>query len=218
MNEAAPAMDGHAAARVFTIPAGVSFVDALASSLLARHAGDDFALADTRILLPNRRSVRALEAAFARCSAGRPLLLPRIEPIGEIEEETLSGRIAKANDVFEIAPAIDDIARLLELMPLVGSFLRPQGGRGIGAAHLLKLAEALARWQDAMDLARCDPDRLDDLVPEEFADHWRDTLEFLKIVRDHWMKGVRERCLLSPARRRVMLLERLAADWRENPP
>lgn len=216
--EASAAVEGGYSARVFTIPPGVSFVDALASSLLARYAGDDFALADTRILLPNRRSVRALEAAFVRCSGGRAMLLPRIEPIGEIEEETLSGRIAKANDVFEIAPAIDDFARLLELMPLVGSFLRPQGGRGIGAAHLLKLAEALARWQDAMDFARCDPDRLDDLVPEEFADHWRDTLEFLKIVRDHWMNGVKERCLLSPARRRVMLLERLAADWRENPP
>ncbi len=218
MNATAPASGGDGQARVFTIPAGVSFVDALAASLLERHADDDFALADMRILLPNRRSVRALEDAFVRAAGGRTLLLPRIEPIGEAEEELLSGRIATADDHLEVAPAIDDLARLLELMPLVGAFLERLAGKRVGAAHLLHLADALARWQDSMDLARCDPDRLDGLAPEEFADHWRDILEFLKIVRDHWMKGVRERGLLSPAARRVLLLERLADHWRVHPP
>ena len=45
-------------ADVATIPAGASFVDVLASGLI-EEAGDDlFQLADTLVLLPNRRACR----------------------------------------------------------------------------------------------------------------------------------------------------------------
>ena len=44
--------------KVFTIPAGVPFLDALAAGVLAEH-GDPDTLSRIRILLPTRRAVRA---------------------------------------------------------------------------------------------------------------------------------------------------------------
>jgi len=56
--------------RVSTIPAGVPFVDALASGLLAEADGDALALADMLVLLPNRRACRSLRDAFYDRSRG----------------------------------------------------------------------------------------------------------------------------------------------------
>ena len=74
---------------VFTIPAGIGFLDALAGGLLAETAGDPLILAGYRILLPTRRSCRALQEAFLRRSDGQPLLLPRLQPLGDIDADEL---------------------------------------------------------------------------------------------------------------------------------
>ncbi len=71
------------AAKVFTIPAGVSFVDALADGLLADAGSDPMALAGATVLLPTRRACRALEQAFLRRADGAALLLPAMTPIGD---------------------------------------------------------------------------------------------------------------------------------------
>ncbi len=74
--------------RVATIPAGVSFVDALARGLLAR-AGDPLELARGTVLLPTQRACRALQEAFLRASDGRALLLPRLLPLGDVDADEL---------------------------------------------------------------------------------------------------------------------------------
>ncbi|MEC7537330.1 MAG: hypothetical protein VYB59_08535, partial [Pseudomonadota bacterium] len=74
---------------VFTIQAGVSFVDTLAQGVMRDIGGDPFALSDCLILLPNRRACRALREGFLRVTDGRPLLLPELRPIGEADEDEL---------------------------------------------------------------------------------------------------------------------------------
>ena len=61
---------------LFTIPAGVPFVNALAAGILSETKGDPLALADYVILLPTRRACRSLREGFLRVTAGEPLLLP----------------------------------------------------------------------------------------------------------------------------------------------
>ena len=77
--------------RVSTISAGVPFVDALASGLLAEASadgakgGEALALADMLVLLPNRRACRSLRDAFWRASEGTAMALPTIQPIGDLD-------------------------------------------------------------------------------------------------------------------------------------
>src|SRR3546814_6658132 len=108
----------------FTIPSGISFVDALAARLLAEAGGDPLALARGTVLLPNRRGCRALQEAFLRQSGGRPLLLPRMMPIGDLDTDELTlasgiefgGEIGDlAADALDMAPAIPRLRRHLLL-------------------------------------------------------------------------------------------------------
>jgi ATP-dependent helicase/nuclease subunit B len=75
--------------RVATIPATQPFVDALAAGLLAEAGADPLTLADVLVLLPTRRACRSLRDAFLRQAGSRPLLLPRIQPLGELDADEL---------------------------------------------------------------------------------------------------------------------------------
>ena len=111
------------AARLADIPAGVSFVDALAQGLLSRWGDDPLALASATILLPTRRACRALQEAFLRAAEGRPLMLPRLLPLGDLdaEELLLSGDEALSSDALsgDLPPAMPALQRQLLLARLI---------------------------------------------------------------------------------------------------
>jgi MurNAc alpha-1-phosphate uridylyltransferase len=81
---------GTTAPTVYSIAPGLPFLDALAAGILARAGPDPAALADHVVLLPTRRSCRALADAFLRQSGGRPLLLPRLTPLGDLDPDELA--------------------------------------------------------------------------------------------------------------------------------
>lgn len=54
-----------------------------------RPGGDPLALADVTVLVPTRRAARALREAFLAALGGRAAILPRIEPLGDIDEDAL---------------------------------------------------------------------------------------------------------------------------------
>jgi len=54
------------------------------------------------------------------------------------------------------------------------------------------LAIELARLIDRVRTERLSFDRLADIVPEEHAQHWQETLEFLTIVTENWPRILAE--------------------------
>ena len=91
---------------VFTIAIDRRFADELAAGVLAQYGGDPLALADVLILLPTRRSVRALREAFLRAADGKPTILPRMAPLGDVDEsewEVASGD----GSALALPPAIE---------------------------------------------------------------------------------------------------------------
>ena len=74
---------------VYNIPAGLPFAKTLAQQLLNAHGKNLEQLADTTILLPTRRASRVIKDAFLNVSAGKPLILPNLQAIGDIDEEEL---------------------------------------------------------------------------------------------------------------------------------
>ena len=75
---------------VYSIPPGVPFVDALAAGILKETGGDAGVLAGYQVFLPTRRAVRSLRDAFLRQSGGSALLLPRLLPLGDLDEDALA--------------------------------------------------------------------------------------------------------------------------------
>ena len=66
------------------------------------------------ILLPTRRSARALAEAFLRVADGKPLLLPRITALGALDEAPLA--LAGA---LNLPPAVEPMQRLAALTSLI---------------------------------------------------------------------------------------------------
>jgi ATP-dependent helicase/nuclease subunit B len=195
--------------QVFNIPAGVAFADALARGLLARTAGDPLALARMTLLLPTRRAARAVSEAFLRVAEGDALLLPRMFALADLDEE--AGITASA----ALPPAIARLDRLLQLARLVAS----AGDRFAATPEqALKLAQSLADLIDEVQTEGVDFAKLSELAPEEFAHHWQDTLQFLRIVTEVWPAILTGGGLVDPVRRRISALEARRETWTRNPP
>ncbi|MSO92364.1 MAG: double-strand break repair protein AddB [Rhodospirillales bacterium] len=209
---------------VFAIPSGAHFVDVLARGIRAWIGDEPESLAQVRVLLPTKRACRSLQDAFLRTGLGRPMLLPRLTPLGDIEEDDLfiegwSEGEPDGPEGLLIPPAIPPVRRQLLLARLIGARL-------IGAHSEHKptpdqavlLARELARLVDQVHTEGLDFAKLATLVPEKFAEHWQRTLDFLKIVTEAWPKVLAEEGAIDPADRRNRLLQAQAKLWREHPP
>lgn len=225
------------APRLYTIPPSAPFLTTVARAILAGDLPapggtppDPLVLPFTTIYLPTRRAARSLREAFLAEAKGEALLLPRIRTLGDPDEEAAlvlggdeGGEDSEAAGAATIAP----LQRRLALMRLVLAFgrrLRAEAAaeRGVEAVPLVKvtpgqasyLADNLARLMDEWEREEIDLSKLAEIVPEQFAGHWQLTVEFLKIVTEHWPDFLEEHGLVSPVARRNLLMaqetERLA--------
>ncbi len=214
--------------RLYTIPPSAPFLTTLARAVLAGNLPsqgapppDPLALPRTTIYLPTRRAARALREAFLAETKGEALLLPRIRALGDPDED--AAIIFGAEDNFEDGAigeaAIGALPRRLALMRLVLAFshllrLEAVTDRGVTAAPVVEvtpgqasyLAADLANLIDVIETEEIDLSRLDAIVPEEFAGHWQLTVEFLKIVTEHWPNYLADNHLVSPVARRTLLM------------
>jgi ATP-dependent helicase/nuclease subunit B len=200
--------------RVFNIPPGESFVDALARGLLAESA-DPLVLSSTLILLPTRRACRALREAFLRLSEGRPLLLPRMRPLGDADEEELA---LSEQPSLDLPPSVPPLRRQLLLARLIIQMGMARGGATPTPEQASQLAAELGRLLDQVHTEGLSFAKLAQLVPADYAAHWQITLDFLKILTEHWPAIVAEQGWMDAALRRNHLVEAQAAAWEAMPP
>ena len=129
---------------VYTISPGKNFADYLVMGLLRRHGNDSLTLSRLTILLPNRRSIRAVCDGFMRQTAGKALLLPRMQAIGDIDEDEWLMNSLNGDDDLTVLPAITDLRRQLLLLNLIAR------NRGIEPALAAPLARELANFLDRL--------------------------------------------------------------------
>jgi len=192
---------------IFNIPADTAFVDALAQGILDDTAGDPLALAAITVLLPTRRACRSLRDAFLRLSKGRPLLLPRLMPLNDMDDEdVLFASYAAADTALDIPPPIAPLKRQLMLARLVQR-IEPDTEQAV------RLAAELAKFLDQVQTERLSFDNLANLVPEEYAAHWQQTLQFMEIVTKAWPDILAGEGALDPADHRNRIFAAQAAIW-----
>lgn len=210
-----PAADP-SAAHVFTIPAGVPFADALVAGLWREAAHDPLALADITLLLPTRRACRTVREAFLRLSDGQAVLLPRMAAVGDVDADDMAllhAGSADAAAVLDLPPAI----RPLERQVLLARLIR-QRDPAQSFDQAAALALALGRFLDEVQSEGACFDALAGLVPDQFAQHWQQTIAFLRILTEHWPAILAERGAMDIAARRTMLIRAQIAAWSIRPP
>ena len=201
------------APRLFSIPTGQPFLPALARGIL-KFTGPGPDLSNALILLPSRRAVRALREAFLAEADGRPLLLPRMMPVGELDgDDDILLRSGAALDLPEPISALQRqmlLAKQLEFFKLDGRRLPPD--------QLIELAASLAQLLDQMQRADVSADDLRNALPDDMARHWQAVYQCLEIIVSHWPAILAEAGLIDPVERQQKLLNHLFDEWADLPP
>lgn len=205
--------------KIYNIPAGCAFAEVLAEKFLNEYRGRDLELTDVLFLLPNRRAVKALKDAFVRLQGTAPTLLPQMLPIGDVEEDELflTG-FDQAAALAALSPAISRVERLLLFTKIIMAKPIEYGIEKLAANQACYLAQELANLIDTVHQQGLAFDRLVDLVPEEYASHWQETLKFLQIITEYWPQILEERHWVDACDRRNQLLAAQIKLWQENPP
>lgn len=205
------------AAKIFNIPSGSGFAASLVAGILAETGGDPLKLSQYKILLPTRRGCRVVRDMFLQQSEGKPLVLPRLQTLGDIDEDELSLQLQDPSDIDEfldLKPAMPGTRRRLLLAQMV-----QQKDKTLAYGQALGLADTLARLLDQVETEGLSLTNLPKLVPEaDLATHWQQTILFLKIISEEWPKILAERGMMGAAARRDALLRLQAKAWEQNPP
>ncbi|MHA1560077.1 MAG: double-strand break repair protein AddB, partial [Alphaproteobacteria bacterium] len=213
---------------VYSIPIGAPFLPTLADAFLggqfgAVDPGDPLSMTDATVLLPTRRAARTFRKLLLERSTSRSVLMPRVRPIGDIDEDEHL-LVAPSEDgagSLSLPLAITGLERRLVLSGLVlawgDSVRRAEGSADeeaiipSSAADAFKLSGDLSRLIDDMETAGIGWETLRTLAPSEYAGYWQLTLEFLKIAGEQWPRFLAEIGRVDPARRRDQLIRAHAA-------
>ncbi len=85
-------------------------------------------------------------------------------------------------------------------------------------ADAIRLADDLGRLIDEVETEDVAWERFRDIVPDDLADWWQITLQFLTIVTEAWPMHLAEKGLSNPAEHTNQLLDALAKRLRAVPP
>ncbi|MFN4042455.1 MAG: double-strand break repair protein AddB [Brevundimonas sp.] len=200
--------------RWFTIAAQRPFLEDLASGVLAwLGEASPEVLSDAIILLPNRRAARAFSTALARAAGARPVLLPEVRPLGDLEED--EPPFAPGALGLDLPPAIAPLRRRFEMARMIVE----RFDADLTPLRALELADALGGFLDSCQLEEIvEPARVAHLVKGEMARHWERSAQFLSLAVEAWPERLKALGLVDPAWRRATLLRRLAETWDAEPP
>src|SRR3954449_10763663 len=209
-------------ARVFTIPASAPFLPTLIRALRDGRlvegfpAGrDPLAWSRATLFLPTRRACALARDAFLDVLKAEAAVLPRIVPLGDIDEDELAfAEAATGESGLDVPDELGGLERPMLLARLVLQWaerLKPQAGEPPLIVHspaaALTLADDLARLIDDMTTRQVAWERLNGLVPDALDRYWQLTLDFLKIAGEHWPKLLDEKGKIEPAAHRDLLIE-----------
>ncbi len=230
---------------IFTIPPGAPFLATFVAALLEGRIIEGYSralgpleIADATIYVPTKRSASALAEEFCAALERETVILPKILPLGALEEtETslVSDETSLDAEGLDLPRAIGEIPRRLQLAELVLRWSRAlrhaivsvdaEGRRevdsreaclvGTTAADAWHLSGELADLIDELIIEDVAWKKLDPLVLPEFDPYWRITLDFLDIAMTRWPRIVADLGLVDKARRQVALVEAHGLRLRE---
>lgn len=213
-------------ANIWSIPAGAPFLKTLARAVLQGGfpspdlpAPGPSELPRYTILVPTRRAARELATAFLNVAEGAALLLPRIQPLGDVDEEELALTQAAfdTDATADVPAAISPLRRQLLLARMLLEWAENNPEKEFSKAlkahssQAVEIAADLGRLVDQLETEEVDLNRLPHLVTEDFAAYWLDVLDVLNLVRQRLPDELSSRGLVGASERRSRLLHAEAA-------
>jgi len=207
---------GAQSGQVFNIPAHVRFAEGLALGIMARHGNDLLTLSRVTVLLPTRRACRTLREAFLRLGDGKPMILPRMLPLGDVDEDALAF-VDNTADSLDVPPAISTLARHCLLARAISKIADPTTGETPPVDQALGLAEALAALLDQVQAEGLSFEKLD-AMELDLPEHWQRVRSVLNTISNIWPQLLEAVGCVDPMERRVQLMAAQTEAWLASPP
>ncbi|WP_442756594.1 double-strand break repair protein AddB [Methylocystis sp. JAN1] len=222
---------------VFTIAPGAPFLETFVDAFLAGEIVPSLSrdtppleLARATIYVPTQRAGRALAAQFARAFDKGAIFLPRIQPLGGLDEHETSAVFGEFGGDFDDAarPQIQELERRLLLAQLVakwseaitsaivsadddGQFVYDESEPFLVAASpagAYALAADLGALIDEFIIEGVDADAIGRAIDDSaFDQYWSITTAFLRIALEQWPEILGEIGLVDASMRQKRLIE-----------
>ncbi|MFV2051215.1 double-strand break repair protein AddB [Aliiroseovarius sp. YM-037] len=187
--------------RIFALPPGVDFAQALVSGLIQRNSGRaPECLARAEVFLNTRRMQRRVRALF---DSGPPILLPRLRLVTDLASDV---------SMADIPPAVPPLRRRLELAQLISKLLDQEPDLAPRSA-IFDLADSLASLLDEMQGEGVTADAIQKLDITDQSGHWDRAKRFVDLAQQLFVADAPD----AEARQR-RVVERLVERWKVAPP
>ncbi len=205
---------------VYNMPSEYSFLDVMASSLLHDFGHDPLAFRRVTVFLPTRRACRLLAECLLEKSQQESLVLPKMYPLADLDDEDIEFQLYDKNLSAEIKPAISSLERQLILTQclLKAGFYNERGEvEDLSLSSATHLSQQLCGFLDQVQSERLSLSEMKDLVPEAYAVHWQKNLDFLNVISQQWPRILESIDKVDPMQRVHLLLEKQTKAWEETP-
>jgi ATP-dependent helicase/nuclease subunit B len=203
-------MDQH----LYNIPPSEPFLKILAAYLFEKGKEDPLALRECLVFLPTRRACRVLTAELSVLHHHRPFILPELVAISNPPQTLLD--LHRSKDLKPELPFFRRYGLLTQLIQKQKNNLNEVEGEGV--VKSLEFASSLIEVMDEVENEAGTLENLEKIVPEIYAEHWQDTLAFLKIISQHWPLILKEEGFMTLSQRRNLIFKKLVEQWNETPP
>lgn len=204
---------------IATISPSTPILEWLADYVISKAEGGQEALSDWLVLLPNRRSCMAFkESLLRRCGVGA-MLMPKLQPIGEVDEAALYAAALGAG--VKLEHVLRPISQGQRLFAITREIWWQQKDLSLGQMNMeqaSRLAQDVIALMDTLDREMIGYDAICMLKPDAFAQHWQESLAVLKHILRMWPAYLERNQLANPLVRRNQLLCAQADLWRQSPP
>jgi ATP-dependent helicase/nuclease subunit B len=201
---------------IFNIESHLPFLDSLAESLLRQYGENPLVFSNISIFLPSRRACKELAEAFLRVSGGKPMLLPKIQPLGDLDDEEIVFKNVASNS--EIPNIISSTRQRLILTQLIEKWQSVQNStEKITTPQAAHLAIELAAFLGEVQKQQLSFSEIEKIVPDDLSKHWQTTLNFLSILIEKWPEILADNQAVDIHTHRNLSLKLQAEYWQENP-
>jgi ATP-dependent helicase/nuclease subunit B len=198
--------------RVFNIAPGGNFLDILARKIL-----EGFPLEPTEvrptlsrwtILLPTRRATRQLGLILLKQSGQNAIRLPRIRPIGDLEEDQL----AEAEFVTALPKAMSKSGQFFALFSLLRRWSEENPLIALAneitnsPAQSISLANSLLKLVQQFETEEMTLENLSEVYESDLSEHRNAILSLLELIKTALPKILIDENLLGPSERRNRLI------------
>lgn len=190
--------------RVFGVPIGVSFPEALVAGILERCANKppEF-IARIDLYVSTRRMQRRVLELF---DSRQAMLLPRIRLISEIDSAEIRNQVPKATSKLRTHIELGKlIANLLQLQPTMAA-----------KSAVFDLAESLGNLMAEMHSEGVTANTISALDVSDSSGHWARALEFVKLIKRYNEEFEQQEPSADGRQRQIVDL--LIQEWGITPP